>query len=196
MSVVFLVQATKGLDGSIMNGMQTLTYWQKFFGYPTGAELGIYNGTQGLGGVVSQFFLWWLVEKTGRKLLIIIGAAIIIIGVFLQSFANGLPMFASARAIIGLGLSFEYTAAPMLVTELAHPTHRAQLSTLFNTLYNFGAMLAAWITLGTLQIQSNWSWRSASLVQMFPSLISVTLTWWVPEVSWIWCSIDVVLPGL
>jgi MFS family permease len=36
-------------------------------------------------------------------------------------------MFAVARAIIGLGLSFEYTAAPMLVTELAHPTHRAQL---------------------------------------------------------------------
>lgn len=92
-------------------------------------------------------------------------------------------MFASARAIIGLGLSFEYTAAPMLVTELAHPTHRAQLSTLLNTLYNFGATLAAWITLGTLQIQSDWSWRSVSLVQMFPSLISIAFTWWVPEVS-------------
>lgn len=181
MSVVLLVQATNGLDGSIMNGMQTLTYWQKFFNYPTGAQLGIFNGTQGLGGVVSQFFLWWLVEKIGRKLTIIIGAVIIILGVFLQSFANGLAMFASARAIIGLGLSFEYTAAPMLVTELAHPTHRAQLSTLLNTLYNFGATLAAWITLGTLQIQSDWSWRSVSLIQMFPSLISISLTWWVPE---------------
>lgn len=29
MSVVLLVQATNGLDGSIMNGMQTLTYWNK-----------------------------------------------------------------------------------------------------------------------------------------------------------------------
>lgn len=77
MSVVLLVQATNGLDGSIMNGMQTLTYWQKFFDYPTGAQLGIFNGTQGLGGVVSQFFLWWLVEKIGRKLTIIIGAVII-----------------------------------------------------------------------------------------------------------------------
>jgi MFS family permease len=181
MSVVLLVQATNGLDGSIMNGMQTLTYWQSYFDHPTGAQLGLFNGTQGLGGVVSQLFLWWLVEKIGRKLVIIAGAVIIIIGVFLQSFANGLVMFACARAVIGLGLSFEYTAAPMLVTELAHPTHRAQLSTLLNTLYNFGATLAAWITLGTLQIQSDWSWRSVSLVQMFPSLISITLTWWVPE---------------
>lgn len=45
----------------------------------------------------------------------------------------------------------------------------------------YQATLAAWITLGTLQIQSDWSWRSVSLVQMFPSLISVTLTWFVPE---------------
>ena len=29
MSVVLHVQATNGLDGSIMNGMQTLTYWNK-----------------------------------------------------------------------------------------------------------------------------------------------------------------------
>lgn len=106
---------------------------------------------------------------------------IIILGVFLQTFANGLVMFAVARAIIGLGLSFEYTAAPMLVTELAHPTHRAQLSTFLNTLYNFGATIAAWICLGTLTIQSDWSWRSVSLIQIFPSLISVALTWWVPE---------------
>jgi hypothetical protein len=89
--VVLIVQATNGLDGSIMNGMQTLPYWQAYFGYPTGARLGIFNETQGLGGVVSQFFLWWLVEKIGRKLTIIAGAVIIILGVFLQSFANGLP---------------------------------------------------------------------------------------------------------
>lgn len=120
-------------------------------------------------------------EKIGRRLTIILGAVIIIIGVFLQSFANGLAMFASARAIIGMGLSFEYTAAPMLVTELAHPTHRAQLSTLLNTLYYLGATLAAWITLATLSIESDWSWRSVSLIQMFPSLISISLTWFVPE---------------
>ncbi|KAK6428992.1 hypothetical protein LTR95_014861 [Oleoguttula sp. CCFEE 5521] len=164
-----------------MNGVQSLPYWNAYFDYPTGARLALFNSTQGLGGVVSQFFLWWLVEKIGRRLVIIIGSVIIILGVFLQSFAKGLVMFAVARAIIGLGLSFEYTAAPMLVTELAHPTHRAQLSTFLNTLYNLGATLAAWITLGTLTIQSDWSWRSVSLIQMLPSLVSVTLTWFVPE---------------
>ncbi len=44
-----------------------------------------------------------------------------------------------------------------------------------------GATLAAWVTLGTLTIQSDWSWRSVSLLQMFPSIVSITLTWFVPE---------------
>lgn len=99
MSVVLLVQATNGLDGSIMNGMQTLTYWQDYFGHPTGAELGNFNATQGLGGVFAQFFLWWLVEKIGRRYTIIMGSVIIIVGVFLQTFANGLVMFAVARTV-------------------------------------------------------------------------------------------------
>ena len=88
-----------------------------------------------------------MVEKIGRKYTILIGSAIIIVGVLLQSLARGLAMFAVARVLIGMGLAFEYTAAPMLVTELAHPQHRAQLSTLLNTLYYFGATIAAWITL-------------------------------------------------
>lgn len=137
---------------------------QSYFHHPTGAQLGIFNGTQGLGGVFTQLYLWWLVEKVGRKMIIICGAVIIIIGVFLQTFARGIAMFAVARCIIGMGLSFEYTAAPMLVSELSHPTHRAQLSTLLNTLYYFGAMIAAWMTLGTLSIKSDWSWRSVSLM--------------------------------
>ena len=162
-------------------GLQALTYWQAYFGHPTGAQLGIFNGTQGLGSVFAVTFLWYLVELIGRRYTILMGAAIIMIGVFLQSFAHNLAMFASARAIIGMGLSFEYTAAPMLVAELAHAQHRAQLSTLLNTLYYFGSTVAAWTTLGTLAIQSDWSWRSVSLLQMFPSVISLALTWWVPE---------------
>jgi len=120
---------------------------QNYFHHPTGNQLGIFNGTQGLGGAFAAFWLWWVVEKIGRKYTILIGSAIIIVGVLLQSLARGLAMFAVARVLIGMGLAFEYTAAPMLVTELAHPQHRAQLSTLLNTLYYFGATIAAWITL-------------------------------------------------
>lgn len=48
-----------------------------------------------------SLWLWWLVEKIGRRYTIIMGSVIIIIGVFLQSFAHGLAMFAVARVLIG-----------------------------------------------------------------------------------------------
>ncbi|TKA44689.1 hypothetical protein B0A54_04640 [Friedmanniomyces endolithicus] len=150
--VVLMVQATNGFDGSLMNGLQALTYWQKYFNYPTGAQLGIFNGTQGLGSVFAVTFLWWLVEKVGRRITIMMGAVIIIIGVFIQSFATSLAMFVTNR----------WGSSPALEPSL-------------------GAFIAAWVTLGTLTIQSDWSWRSVSLLQMFPSLISITLTWFVPE---------------
>lgn len=123
MSVVLLVQATNGLDGSIMNGMQTLTYWQSYFDHPTGAQLGLFNGTQGLGGVVSQLFLWWLVERIGRKLVIIMGAVIIIIGVFLQSFANGLVMVSRAQAASSMNQTTEPLTRMLCIVRMRSCSH-------------------------------------------------------------------------
>jgi hypothetical protein len=34
-----LSQATSGFDGSLLNGMQSLPYWQRFFNHPKGAHL-------------------------------------------------------------------------------------------------------------------------------------------------------------
>jgi len=33
--MVILTSATNGYDGSMMNGLQTLPYWQNYFGNPT-----------------------------------------------------------------------------------------------------------------------------------------------------------------
>ena len=42
-------------------------------------------------------------------------------------------------------------------------------------------MIAAWVTLGTLTIQSNWSWRLPSLLQVLPSFLQLGLIWFLPE---------------
>lgn len=45
--------------------------WQDYFGHPTGNQLGIFNGTQGLGGAFAALWLWWVVERIGRKYTIV-----------------------------------------------------------------------------------------------------------------------------
>lgn len=45
---MMLLAAANGYDGSMMNGLQSLTQWQDFMDHPTGAWLGFINAVQAL----------------------------------------------------------------------------------------------------------------------------------------------------
>jgi MFS family permease len=59
-------------------------------------------------------------------------------------------MFIAARGIIGFGLGFNITAAPILIMELAFPTQKAPMVSIYNSLWSLGAIVAAWTTYGTI----------------------------------------------
>jgi len=68
-----------------------------------------------------------------------------------------------------------------LITEIAHPSHRATATALFNTSYALGSIIAAWTTFGTFRIAGSAAWRIPSAVQGLPSIIQLLGLWWVPE---------------
>jgi len=90
-------------------------------------------------------------------------------------------MFIGARFLIGFGLTFASGGAVMLVTELAYPPYRAPLTSLYNSLWYSGAIIAAWSTFGTFKINSSWSWRIPSALQGVPSVLPLCLLWFAPE---------------
>jgi MFS family permease len=90
-------------------------------------------------------------------------------------------VFIAARFFVGFGGCIAQSSAPLLLTELCHPQHRARVTSVYNTVYNVGSIAATWITFGTFAINNNWSWRIPSLLQAFPSLIQFALLWLVPE---------------
>ncbi|KAI9162695.1 putative Lactose permease [Paramyrothecium foliicola] len=47
----------QGFDGSMMNGLQSVSHWQTYFGTPRGATLGIFNAAYPLGGIAGVFFI-------------------------------------------------------------------------------------------------------------------------------------------
>lgn len=65
-------------------------------------------------------------------------------------------------------------AAPLLVTEIAYPPHRAQLTSLYNSLWYLGSIIAAWSTFGSFKINSSWAWRLPSALQGLPSVLQVS----------------------
>ncbi|KAJ9631893.1 hypothetical protein H2203_000293 [Taxawa tesnikishii (nom. ined.)] len=179
--VAILSSATNGYDGSMMNGLQALTYWKTYFGNPTGSRQGLLNAIQSVGSMCALPIGPNLADWVGRQRTILIGSLIVALGAGLQSGARDVGMFIAGRYFIGLGSSLCAIASPLLVTELAHPNQRGKITAIYNTFYYFGSTIAAWTTYGTLQIASNWSWRLPSLLQVAPSGIQLVLIWFLPE---------------
>ncbi|CAL5874067.1 uncharacterized protein PFLUO_LOCUS8354 [Penicillium psychrofluorescens] len=177
----FLAQFTCGFDGSMLNGMQSLPSWKAAFGNPEGAKLGTMVNAINIGVLVSVTFSSQLCEILGRKKPITIGTALITIGSALQAGAQSLGMFIAGRIIIGLGTGLVAVAAPQLMTEVAYPTHRGKIVSLYMTQWVVGYLIAAWTTFGTFKMDSSWSWRLPSLLQGVPSILQLVLSIFVPE---------------
>jgi sugar porter (SP) family MFS transporter len=122
-----------------------------------------------------------LADHIGRKWTILFGSSLIFLGVVLQTVSVSIGMFIAARFIIGLGIVYTQSCSPMLITELSHPQYRSRLTTIYNTLWYLGSIIASWTTYGTLKMQSEWSWKLPSILQAFPSVIQLFLIWLVPE---------------
>uniref|UniRef100_A0A8H7Y721 Major facilitator superfamily (MFS) profile domain-containing protein n=1 Tax=Psilocybe cubensis TaxID=181762 RepID=A0A8H7Y721_PSICU len=165
----------------MINGLQSVTEWEKFFNFPAGGKLGLFNAIQNIGSLCAYPFAPYIADGLGRRSTIWMGAAIMVIATVIQTASQNFGMFIGARFLIGFGLTFGASSAPLLITEIAYPTQRAQLTSVYNSLWHLGSIIAAWTTFGTFRISSNWSWRIPSALQGLPSVIQFFLLWLVPE---------------
>ncbi|CAJ0543771.1 Ff.00g039180.m01.CDS01 [Fusarium sp. VM40] len=173
--------ATSGYDGSLLNALQTVSHFDEYFGNPRGAKLGLMSAIMALGSICSTPFAPLVADRYGRRWGITLGSVVMIIGSVIQAMSINLSMFIASRFLLGFGLSFATTAAPSLVTELSHPKDRVTITAICNTCWSVGSIAAAWITFGTRNIDSNWSWRLPSFFQMAPSVVQLAAIWFLPE---------------
>lgn len=179
--LLLITSSTNGYDGSMMNGLQSLTQWTTYFNNPSGGRLGLLNAIQNIGGLAAYPISPYVSDGLGRRSAILLGATIMCIATAIQTAAQSTGMFIGARFLIGFGLTFATTAAPMLVTEISYPTYRAPLTGVYNSLWYIGAIIAAWTTFGTFKISNTWAWRIPSVLQATPSVLQVLLVWFIPE---------------
>lgn len=140
--MVVLTSATNGYDGSMMNGLQTLQPWQNEFHHPQGSTLGILNAIMSVGSICAIPAVPYTADLLGRRAGILIGCIIMVFGVILQSISVNLSMFIAARFFIGFGVAIAHGSSPLLITELVHPQHRAVFTTIYNTTWYAGSIVA------------------------------------------------------
>lgn len=124
--------------GSLMNGLQSLQQWRDYFGHPTGATLGLVNAAQSIGSVLALPFIGNLSDRFGRKPVLLTGILLVIAATIIQGASINFPMFVISRLIVGFGGMFVVQPSPMLIAELAYPTHRGKYTSAFWTMYYLG----------------------------------------------------------
>lgn len=134
-----------------------------------------------VGSICAIPFVPYTADYLGRRLSILIGCLVMVLGVVLQSIAINLSMFIAARFFIGFGVAIAHGSSPLLITELVHPQHRAVFTTIYNTTWYAGSIVAAWLTYGTARINNNWSWRIPTICQVAPSVVQILFIFFVPE---------------
>jgi len=181
--IPYMSSTTNGYDGSMVNGLQSMSQWQTYFHSPTGTRLGTLANGVTFGGIIAWPVAPWIADRFGRRFAIFSGSALLVAGSIIQCAAQNYGMFLAARLIIGFGGLIAVEASPVIVSELAYPTHRPILTCWYNTLWYLGALLAAWITYGTyfMGAGQSWAWRIPSLLQGALPLIQVIFVYFMPE---------------
>ncbi|KAI1505987.1 guanine deaminase [Biscogniauxia marginata] len=175
------IELTSGFDSQMINALQIVPSWNEYFHDPDGPLKGIISAAYSLGAILSLPFIGIVNDRFGRRWSIAGGSMIMVIGALIQGFSVHAGMYVVARLILGFGIPTCIVSASSLIGELSYPKERPVLTSLFNVSYFIGQLLAAGICFGTNSIANNYAWKIPSWLQMCPSLVQISMIFFIPE---------------
>ncbi|KAF2280053.1 hexose transporter-like protein [Westerdykella ornata] len=186
------VEMTSGFDSQLINTLQFSDPFNRYFGngyYDTKkkkfsiepAMLGFISSCYQLGSILAVPIAPYCNQRWGRRWSIMVGSLIMVVGSILQGFSQHVAMYIIARMLLGVGILFCIISGSALIGELGYPKERPILTSLFNSSYFIGSIIAAAIAIKTAEIKGNWSWRLPSLLQICPSLLQICTVYLLPE---------------
>ncbi|KAJ9416418.1 general substrate transporter [Fusarium oxysporum] len=163
-------QSAIGYDGSLLNGLQSLPQWSDFMNHPSGEWSGFINAIYFIGFFVACPPSSWLANKYGRRLPAFLGFIPLAIGTGLQTGAKTEAEWIAGRFILGIPTAMFATSIPLLITEIAYPSHRSVITALTNS----------WACYGTRNY-TDWAWRLPTILQIALPLVALPALIMVPE---------------
>ncbi|KAJ5379847.1 uncharacterized protein N7496_002275 [Penicillium cataractarum] len=170
-----------GYDGSLFNGLQSISEWTEYFNHPSSTILGLMNSAGFLPGCLASFFGDAMQHFFGKRTTVWVSSVIALVGVIVISVSTSVGMFCGGRAIMGFGTSAALAVAPAHLQEIAHPRYRAPVSAFFTAIYYLAAIISSAVCLGCLGIVGEMAWRIPAWLQVCGPSVTLILTATMPE---------------
>lgn len=120
--------------------------------------------------------------KVGRRVLIIIGCCLLILGAGLQGGAESVAMMIAGRVVAGFGTGINSCIIPVWVAECAQASRRGALVSLQISLVIVGLVIAYWFDYGMVKNQTgSVVWRLPLYFQMVFCVLTLATITLLPE---------------
>ena len=143
---------------------------------------GISVASYNLGCFLGAVITIWIGNPLGRRRMIMLGTAIMVVGAILQASATTLPHFIVGRIITGIGNGGNTSTVPTWQSETSRSHKRGKLVMIEGALITCGIMISYWIDLGFSFLDGSIAWRFPLAFQLVFCIFILALIWYV--LSW------------
>ncbi|KFA56682.1 hypothetical protein S40293_06223 [Stachybotrys chartarum IBT 40293] len=180
-----------GFDAQINGAMIAVPAFRRDYGYVLDGEAILpanwqiaFNVVSSVGQFFGGFICSWLCDIVGRKNSLAIGLAVTSGGIFGEMFSSSNAAFVVSKLILGFGLGFYLTLAPLATSEIAPVVFRGISTAGVNLGIATGQLLSNAVVSAFGERVDSWAYRGPFATQLFfVAILAVGLPF-VPETPW------------
>ncbi|KAK3687154.1 general substrate transporter [Podospora appendiculata] len=174
-----------GYDAGVMTDVIASPHFLEFFDTEPGTPIiGAINSTFSGGAVFGSLMGGFTMDRFGRKMTIMMGALICLLGAILQAAAQNLAMILVGRIIAGWAVGLLSMAVPVYQSECAHPKIRGLIVGLTQQMIGVGFIVSTWVGYGSAHAEGSiaaFQWRFPLAFQAVPAVILAAGIMFFPE---------------
>jgi sugar porter (SP) family MFS transporter len=110
-----------------------------------------------IGAIFGAAYAGPAADRYGRRVMILLAAAVFIVGALASAAAPGVEVLVIARVVIGVAIGLASAAAPVYISEVAPPESRGRLVSFFQLAVTIGILVAYLVGLAFDGIEG-WRW--------------------------------------
>ncbi|KAF3784690.1 D-xylose-proton symporter [Nymphaea thermarum] len=132
-------------------------------------------------GLIASFFASTVTRVFGRKMSMLFGGLISLVGAAVSGAAKDVAMLIIGRILLGVGVGFANQSIPVYLSEMAPPKIRGALNTSFQLFLTIGILVANLVNYGTNKIKAGWGWRVSLALAAVPAVIMTVGSVFLPD---------------
>ncbi|KAK4233172.1 maltose permease [Achaetomium macrosporum] len=180
-----------GFEAQVNGAMISVASFRRDFGYIENGDAVLpaswqtaFNCISTVGQFFGGFACSWLADRTGRKAALLAGIALCTGGCIGEILSTARGAFLASKLILGFGLGFYLTIAPLACSELAPLALRGSATAGVNLGVAIGQLLSNAVVKGFGERDDRWAYRAPFAIQLFFAVFLLLGLPFSPESPW------------